>query len=97
MTTVAVSDLKASLSEFVARVRAGEEVTLTEDGMPVAKLVPLGAQQDREVVMAELVRTGQVRPLQRSLPRDYFRDKPLIEDPEGKVLKFLLEERESGW
>jgi prevent-host-death family protein len=36
---VAVSDLRAHLSDWLARVGAGEEVVITDRGTPVARLV----------------------------------------------------------
>ena len=41
MQTAAVSELKASLSEYLGRVKAGEDILVTDRGVPVAKLVPL--------------------------------------------------------
>ena len=40
-----VSKLKATLSEHLARVKAGEEVIITERGKPIAKIVPIGCDQ----------------------------------------------------
>ncbi len=42
MKTTPVSKLKATLSEQLARVKAGEEIVVTEHGKPIAKIVPLG-------------------------------------------------------
>lgn len=43
MKTAAVSELKASLSEYLskAKAKAGEEVIVTDRGKPIARLVPL--------------------------------------------------------
>lgn len=38
---VAVSELRAQLSDWLARVRAGEVIVITERGLPVARLVGL--------------------------------------------------------
>ena len=42
MKSAAVSKLRATLSEHLARVKAGEEVVVTERGKPIARIVPLG-------------------------------------------------------
>lgn len=97
MTTVAITELKASLSEYVDRVRAGEEVLVTDRGTPVAKLVPLTPQADAEAGVASLIRAGLARPPAKPLPKDFFAGNRDVEDPEGRVLKGLLDERESGW
>jgi len=56
---VGIRDLKNSLSKYIDRVRAGEEVIVTDRGRPVAKLCPLDASDDR---LAGLVAAGVVRP-----------------------------------
>jgi prevent-host-death family protein len=44
MKMAAISELKASLSEYLAGLKAGEEVVVTDRGNPVAKLVPINRQ-----------------------------------------------------
>jgi prevent-host-death family protein len=44
MTEYPLADAKARFSEIVARAEAGETVTITRRGKPVAKLVPLEAK-----------------------------------------------------
>ena len=39
---VAVSELRANLSSWLARARAGEDVVVTERGVPVARLSGIG-------------------------------------------------------
>ena len=39
MSTASIAEAKAHLSELVARAEAGEEITLTRHGKPVARLV----------------------------------------------------------
>lgn len=95
--TAAVSELKAGLSAYLARVKAGEEVVVTDRGTPVAKLVPIPpSYEPEEERMRRLVREGVLRPPTRPLPDDFW-TLPRPEDPEGLVLKALLEERETGW
>src|SRR5271156_4158733 len=38
---IAVSELRAHLSEYLDRVRAGDEVVITDRGIPVARLLGL--------------------------------------------------------
>lgn len=38
---VAISRLRAELSGWIGHVRAGEEVVITERGVPVARLLPI--------------------------------------------------------
>ena len=39
--TVNIGEAKARLSELIAKVEAGEEITIARDGQPVARLAPL--------------------------------------------------------
>ena len=41
MVTVGVHEEKTTLSEMLRRVAAGEEVTITRGGDPIARLVPV--------------------------------------------------------
>lgn len=53
---VAVTDLRANLSEYLSRVRAGHEVLITERGIPVARLSAL----DATTTLERLVIEGQI-------------------------------------
>ncbi|MBI4862135.1 MAG: type II toxin-antitoxin system prevent-host-death family antitoxin, partial [Candidatus Riflebacteria bacterium] len=61
MKRAAVSQLKASLSEFLGRVKAGEEVIVTERGKPIARLVPIGPAHSAPVALLELQKQGLLR------------------------------------
>lgn len=51
---VAVSALRAELSSWIERVRAGEEVVVTERGIPVARLLAV----DTAPLLDQLVQRG---------------------------------------
>jgi len=93
MKSVTVAKLKATLSEYLARVKAGEEVIVTERGKPIARIVPLA--RDQAAVPAhllELARAGLVRLGSGKLPERFWRmSRPA--DPRGAGLKALLEKR----
>jgi len=40
MVTIGAAEAETKLSELLDRVEAGEEVTITRDGKPVAKITP---------------------------------------------------------
>ena len=42
MTEVGVHEAKTHLSRLLRRVAAGEEIVITSDGRPAARLVPIG-------------------------------------------------------
>ena len=68
-STVGVRELKNQLSSFLDRVKAGEEITVTEHGRPIARLSAIGSDVDR---LAQLIASGVVRPAaspHRRLPK----------------------------
>jgi prevent-host-death family protein len=98
MESAGVAQLKARLSEYLSRVKAGEEVLVTDRGRPVARLVPVGAGYvpDDEAELArlrEMEREGLVRLGSGRLPEGFF-EKERPADPRGTLRKAVLEERE---
>jgi prevent-host-death family protein len=96
MKTAAVSALKASLSEYLAGVKAGEEVIVTDRGQPIAKLVPLqpGPEETPEE-LRNLERAGLVRIGTGRIPAAFWNE-PRVVDREAAALAALLREREEG-
>jgi prevent-host-death family protein len=87
-----ISALKASLSEYLAGVKAGEEVVVTERGRPVAKIVPYRPGPED---ISDLVRSGEVRLGVGRLPADFWTsERPT--DPDDGLMRSLLEERDAG-
>ena len=101
MQKVGVAELKAELSAYLKRAKAGEEIVVTDRGTPVAMLVPIprtGGPTEAE--LEEMYRAGIMRRPKREPNAEWvreFQSRPMPADPEGLVLKALLEERESGW
>lgn len=56
--TVGIRELKARLSEYLARVQAGERLTVTDRGRPIATIAGIGAAEVPAWV-SSLVRTHQ--------------------------------------
>lgn len=96
MKTAAVSELKASLSEYLGQVKAGEEVLVTDRGKPIARIVPLGRGEiDRPPHLLELERIGLARIGTGAIPDEFWaRTRPA--DQDGSALRALLLEREEG-
>lgn len=96
MKTTPVSELKATLSEQLARVKAGEEVVVTERGRPIAKIVPLSNEpMGLSAHMSELARNGLIRLGTGKISKDIWK-LPRPVDKRGQALKALLDEREQG-
>ncbi len=56
MTTVATRDLRNDTAGVLRRVQAGEEIVITVNGKPVARLLPLAPARRRWLPRAELSR-----------------------------------------
>ena len=100
MESAGGAQLKARFSEYLSRVKAGEEVLVTDRGRPVARLVPVGAGYvpGDEAELARLramEREGLVRLGSGRLPAGFF-EKERPADPGGLLREAALEEREEG-
>lgn len=88
-----VAELKAKLSEYLAQVRAGEEVVVTDRGRPIARIGPATPVEDEH--LAELERAGLVKI--GSGVSDEFLNTPRPRPVGGgSLLEALLEERREG-
>ena len=99
MVTISITELQASLGEYLERVKAGEEVTVTEGGKTIARLVPEASEGQDPNSMEAMVRAGIIRPAKKPMTREFWEEfwkMPMPSDPEALVLKALLEEREEG-
>ncbi len=94
MKKASVSEAKAALSEYLSRVKRGEEVVITERGHPVAKIIPFRTQGPSVDERRELARQG-ILELGKGKLSHPFKEISPVGDPEGLVLKALLEEREN--
>lgn len=54
--TVGAYEAKTHLSELLEKVEAGEEITITKHGAPIAKLVPVKKEASREERLAAIER-----------------------------------------
>ena len=96
MRTATVSKLKASLSEYLRRVKSGEEVLVTERGRPIAKLTPARSSDTLPKHLLEMEKQGLVKLGSGKLPKGFW-ELPRPKDPRGLIVKAVLREREEGW
>jgi prevent-host-death family protein len=97
MRTIGVAELKASLSETLARVKAGDEVLVTEHGRPIARILSLSFADPSAFAHEELVRVGVLRLPERSPLGEVFWNLPRGEDREGAARAALnSRRREAG-
>ena len=97
MKRVAISELKASLSEWLSGVKSGEELIVTDRGIPVARLSPVTGHRDSSLQLTELSRAGLIRLPEKKTAISFSKVSTRIKDPSGSVVKNLIKERESGW
>ena len=95
MKIAAVSKLKAYLSEYLNQVKAGNEILITDRGKPVARLMPISRTKPTEASLTRMEKQGLIKLGSGKLPKDFW-TMPRAEDPQGLVLKALLQEREEG-
>jgi prevent-host-death family protein len=96
MKTAAVSELKASLSAYLEKVKAGEELLVTARGKPVAKIIPVSRKEgDYPPHLLALERAGTVKIGHGKLPKEFW---SLVspKDPKGRALAALLKERDEA-
>ena len=93
MKSVAVAELKANLSKFLGQVKAGEQVLVTDRGIPVAKVVPVdsrkadlsGHLQDLEKAGLAIIGTGKI-------PKSFWGWRRPV-DKKRRAVKSVIEER----
>lgn len=56
MTEIAARELRNNTADVLRRVEAGEQVTITSRGRPVAELTPVRPVRRRPITRAELTR-----------------------------------------
>jgi prevent-host-death family protein len=88
MLRIGVRELRQNASRYLARVKAGETVEVTERGILVARLVPL---QSSESARDRLVAAGKLIPA--SGPRHFPRPMRVEGPSTAEVLDELREDR----
>jgi prevent-host-death family protein len=92
-----VAQLKAGLSRYLERVKAGHEVVVTDRGQPVARIVPIGTAALQGSRRARLVREGTLIPGRGRVRASLLR-RPAGSATSGRaVLDALLEDRREGF
>jgi antitoxin (DNA-binding transcriptional repressor) of toxin-antitoxin stability system len=92
MKRAMISDLKNRLSYYLRFVRKGESVLVLDRDRAIARIEPIGAAELADDV-AELVRTGALRPPTAPLPRGWVNRRTRTD---SDVVGALLAERATG-
>lgn len=78
MPTVGIRELRDGLSRYLAEVREGRTITVTDHGRPIARIVPA----DSPTTLERLIAEGVVQPARepkRSAPRPVKASGPVTE------------------
>lgn len=96
MKTANIAELKNGLSKYLAEVKRGGQVLVSERNVPFAKIVPLNYTDDYEAEEMELVAKGiiELPEIDEPLPDSFWEeDRPNI--PLKRVLEIMREERDA--
>jgi prevent-host-death family protein len=88
MESVAVKTLQLNTEYLIARAKAGEIITITEDGEPVARLMPIAKDAYQELIDAGLIIPAS-RPFSERQPPLEGRDYSLADE----IIRARREER----
>ena len=94
--TAGVAELKANLSQYLDRVKRGEEVVITDRGAPIARLVPLAGQVEEGARIERLVRAGVLLPGRGGFPPELLTPPPGDPEDGAAVLAALIKDRREG-
>ncbi len=91
MITAGVMEVKANLNHYLACIKAGEDVLITEQGKPIARIISEGGNfQSARIALAPLIQKGLVTMAERrSNPNGL---KPVCV-PGKPVSEFVVEDR----
>lgn len=88
-----IRELRDGLSRHLARIRRGEEITITDRGRDLAVIRPLRSRGTLEQIVAGLCEEGVLEPAEPWEPL-----RPRRHRLKGRLLSALvLEERARGW
>lgn len=66
---VGIRELRAHLSRYLEQVRGGEDIVVTDRGVPVARIVPMAGQRTIDRLIAAGIVTPPVNRGPRAVPR----------------------------
>jgi prevent-host-death family protein len=91
MESIGVRELRQNASRYLARVKAGETLEITERGTPIAKLAPVQGMSFRD----QLIASGELIPAERTDRENMPRPLPAQpgERPASEILQEQREER----
>jgi prevent-host-death family protein len=94
MRTTNIAELKNHLSSFLADVKRGEEILISDRNQPIAKIVPLHNTSEFTAEELALAAAGILRlPDNQALPESFWKEKrPALKSE--TVIKAVIDERD---
>lgn len=94
MTTIGIREAKIHLSKYLRMVRQGHEVTLTDRGRPVGKIVPIPGSA---LPLEDRIRTLEEKGVLAPVPQG---KKPVLSSPipvpSDTAQRYLQEDRDNA-
>lgn len=94
MARAGIREIRDRFSQFIARVRRGEEIIVTDRGRDVAVIRPVQSGDSFEAWFDRLQAEGLIEPMDEWCPLEPYSAPPIGGKP---LSQYVLEERESGW
>ncbi|MFN2501669.1 MAG: type II toxin-antitoxin system Phd/YefM family antitoxin [Pyrinomonadaceae bacterium] len=92
MKTANIAQLKNGLSAYLAEVKRGGQILVSDRNVPFAKIVPLDHTDDYNGEESELIAQGLMIPAKEKLPDSFWDEElPFVEG--NRAIEILLEER----
>jgi prevent-host-death family protein len=90
---IGLREANQRFSKVIKVVRSGEEVTLTERGRPIARIIPIPSHEDTETAIQRLVAVGLLRPATKPWRMPHFTPRQLHGPSLSQTIR---EERDSS-
>jgi prevent-host-death family protein len=91
MTTVGIQEFKDHMRRYLAAAKRGEDVVVTENGKPLARITkPSTAEFEESECLARLAAEGHLRP---ALKRRRPAGPPPLDVPGGALSELIIEDR----
>jgi prevent-host-death family protein len=90
---VGLREANQNFSKLIQAVRSGHEVTLTERGKPIARIIPIPTRDDAEEKIKRMIAMGLLRPASKNWKMPHFAPRPL-RGP--SIVQTIREERDSS-
>src|SRR4051812_15199243 len=98
MTSVEVTEIANNIDEVLDRMKKGEQVVVTQNGVVVAELTPTAARRDEseDEKLTRLEKAGIIRRGRGSVPRWLIDEPPPKAKGGASIVDAVLDERNSS-